>query len=133
MQCELREGDWTLQYEWERKRIRNLNLRVREDGSIYVSSPMRVSAAAVQNFIRSRRKLIEEAQRRIAAERPAAEETLRDGTVIPCLGKSLVLCIVPGSKDSATLSDDRLLLTLRHPEDEKVVARVFHRWWDATC
>ena len=38
-------------YELTRKAVKNLNLRVREDGSVSVSAPPRASLAQIQRFV----------------------------------------------------------------------------------
>ena len=37
---------WTLEYEFSRKRVKNLNLRVRSDGTVAVSAPLRMPTSA---------------------------------------------------------------------------------------
>lgn len=133
MLCELQKDGWVLRYEWEKKPVKNLNLRVRQDGSVYVSSARWVSQKVVEDFILSRRTLIESARQRLTEQRPPEEEALRDGTVLPCLGKPLRLLISTGQKEAAVLQGDTLLLTLRHPEDSKAIRRLFDRWWNDAC
>ena len=43
----------TVEYEFVRKNIKNLHLRVRDDCSVYVSAPQRAPVSAVEDFIRS--------------------------------------------------------------------------------
>ncbi|MEG0619544.1 MAG: SprT family zinc-dependent metalloprotease [Raoultibacter sp.] len=50
-----------------RKQVKNVNLRVKEDGSVAVSAPVWVSTAQVQDFVRGRLPWIRECQRRQAA------------------------------------------------------------------
>ena len=47
MRRELWADGADLSYEWEKKRVKNLNLRVHSDGSIHVSSAGWVPAAVV--------------------------------------------------------------------------------------
>ena len=64
-------------YELERKRVKNINLRVREDGSVYVSAGPRVSTAVIDAFVISKGTFIMKAIRRmqaIAAARPSRPE-----------------------------------------------------------
>lgn len=58
-----------LRYELERKRVKNLNLRVRQDGSVYVSAHPRVSLKAVDAFVISKAPMIRAAQDRFARQR----------------------------------------------------------------
>ena len=43
-----------IQYELTRKRVKNLNIRVREDGTVAVSIPLRTSAEAADRFVAAR-------------------------------------------------------------------------------
>ena len=45
-------------YELEYKKVKNINLRIRADGSIYVSASKRVSRKFIENFILSKKDFI---------------------------------------------------------------------------
>ena len=62
-----------LVYELTRKRIKNINLRLRRDGTLAVSAPRWVSAAEIDRFVQSRAGWAARARARLAAaqERPA--------------------------------------------------------------
>ena len=47
-------GDREISIEFERKRIRNINVRVRRDGSLYCSLPYYASFKEAEEFIISR-------------------------------------------------------------------------------
>lgn len=73
-----------VEYELTRKRVKNLNLRVRADGTVAVSAPPRAALAAVDGFVAARADWVRAAQqkmrRRLAAEAeqpaPPKEECL---------------------------------------------------------
>lgn len=56
-----------VEYTLTRRRVRNLNLRVRADGSVAASAPPRVPAAAVDAFVAARAHWVRQAQARAAA------------------------------------------------------------------
>ena len=62
-------------YTLTRRRVRNINLRVRADGSVAASASPRVPAAYVDAFVTARADWVRTAQARAAArrEREAAE------------------------------------------------------------
>ncbi len=60
-------------YELERKRVKNLNLRVRRDGSVYVSANPRVSLGAIDAFVAGNGALIRRAQERFARQEARAQ------------------------------------------------------------
>ncbi len=45
-------------YEFEHKRVKNINMRIRKDGSVYVSAPRFVSRKTVEHFIVSKSDFI---------------------------------------------------------------------------
>ena len=61
-----------IQYELTRKRVKNLNIRVREDGTVAVSIPLRTSADAADRFVTARAQWVQQARER--AMRRAAQE-----------------------------------------------------------
>lgn len=54
-----------LRYELTRKRVKNLNLRIRTDGTIAVSAPQRTPLAEIDRFVASRAQWIDRARRRV--------------------------------------------------------------------
>ena len=61
-------------YELTRKPVKNINLRVKEDGSLRISASPRVSVKRVEEFIISEQAFIRRAQQRIS-EREAVSYT----------------------------------------------------------
>lgn len=66
-----------VRYEFTRKRVKNINLRVRADGSVAVSAPLRAPLAQVDAFVAGRAQWIEAARVRALArgaqeQRPCA-------------------------------------------------------------
>ena len=58
MKRKLYIGDREIEYELERKSVRNINLRVRSDGSIYVSAPKGAPVILIEAFLRTKGDLI---------------------------------------------------------------------------
>ena len=64
-------------YTLTRRRVRNINLRVRADGSVAASAPARLAVKWVDAFVASRADWVRAAQAR-AARRAAAEQQQND-------------------------------------------------------
>ncbi len=62
-----------IQYEFTRKKVKNINLRVRPDGTVAVSAPHRVPVSAADAFVAARAAWITQARMR-AKERRAEDE-----------------------------------------------------------
>lgn len=62
-----------VRYTLTRRRVRNINLRVRADGTVAASAARRVPASAVDAFVASRAAWVRSAQARAAARRSQEE------------------------------------------------------------
>lgn len=58
-----------LTYELERKQVKNINLRIRPDGSIYVSAPRRMPEGVIEAFLESKAEFIFKAAERAGKRR----------------------------------------------------------------
>lgn len=61
-------GRTVIYYELERKRVKNLNLRIRRDGSVYVSAHPRLALKTIDAFVSRRGEFILSAQERFRRE-----------------------------------------------------------------
>ena len=61
-------------YTLTRRRVRNINLRIRADGSVAASASARVPAAYVDAFVAARADWVRAAQQRAAARRAQEAE-----------------------------------------------------------
>ena len=55
----------SLSYELERKRVKNINLRVRRDGSVFVSASNGVPLQKIEEFMRSKAEFVLRARERM--------------------------------------------------------------------
>lgn len=124
-----------LLYTLTRKRVKNLNLRIRRDGSVAVSAPAQVSAARIDAFVLSKAPMILAAQARIQelASPDSEPRQYHSGERYPYLGGFLTLQIASGPKDSVSLAGDQLLLTMKDPENGSRRARLVERALDDQC
>ena len=58
--------DQTIHYQLERKSVKNLNLRIRNDGSVYVSADNLVPIEEIDSFVRSKSSFITNAMQNIS-------------------------------------------------------------------
>ena len=125
-------GGRTVTYTLTRKRVKNLNLRVRPDGSVAVSAAQRVPAGCVDDFVRAKSPLIFRALDRMTAEKPPPRRYLT-GEAVWYLGRPLRLEVERGRKAQGTVEGDILHLAVPDPEDPGSRERAFGRAWDALC
>ena len=113
----LQTQNGTLQYEFEAKRVKNYNMRVRTDGTVYVSAPFRAPLASVDEFVRSHLDFVEKARKRQKQRAEKAPCAPRNGMTVFFGGKGYRLQIVKG-KQGLAFSEDIAYLSLQDPEQE---------------
>ena len=117
----LRLGERTLTYTLERKRVKNINLRVR-GGEVFVSAARWVPRAVIESFLLSRAdRILSAVERSRAPELPP----------LSYLGCPLTLRAERGAKSAAVLDGGTLRLTLRDPDDPASVQRALDGWYRA--
>lgn len=118
----------TVAYTWERKAVKNYNMRVRRDGSVYVSTPARVTAAQVERFVADKSDFLRNALSRVAARTAPAPLWLLDGEQVPIWGVLHTVTVLKSQKVRVWCEDGRLFLALSHPEDAAARLRAFRRF-----
>ncbi len=109
----------SLTFELERKSVKNLNLRIRRDGTIHLSIPKRTTIAAAEAFLKDREDWILQALARIEkrAEAHSIDKTVGDS--LPYLGGMLEILWQKGTpaRVEADMENRRLTVTLPDPTD----------------
>ncbi len=77
--------------------MKNLRLRVKEDGKVYVSAPYGVPLSVIESFVASREDWIAERRRELARKEKEAKTELSDGDIITILGGQYVIFVTEGS------------------------------------
>lgn len=123
-----------ISYRLERKRVKNLNLRVREEG-IYVSAGPRISTETVDAFVASRGAFILAAQGKIAErkKRMPLPKQYVSGECFQLLGQDVLLEVERGFSDTVTWSGSRLRLSVMDVNDDKRRQRVVERFLEGLC
>ena len=118
------------EFEFERKRIRNINLRIRQDGSIHVSAPMRVSNKAVEEFLKSKASFIVHAVESVNSKkaRNIRPEMIENGTVVKVFGEDRTVALLLGKRNSVIMIDDTVFITVKDIDDRELVTKVYNKW-----
>ena len=119
-----------LDYTLERKRVKNLNLRVRSDGTLYVSAGSRVSLHVIDDFVRGRAEWVHRVRARMTQRQENAlpPHEYRPGELFFVHGTPRTLALSQG-KAAAALAGDALALTLPQPEDGAQVRALLDRFF----
>ena len=114
----------TIAYELERKRVKNVNLRVR-GGRVFVSAPRWIPLAVIEGFLRERADFILGA----LARTEKALLPCSDGESMPYLGRPLTLRLEKGPRAALRVEGNVLRASLRTPEDGESVRRALEKWY----
>lgn len=111
------QGAFKIEYELSRKRVKNLNLRIHTDGSVHVSAPYFTPQRVIDRFIAAHaERIAAAAQKRLLNAR--AVRTDADSLILA--GRRLPVETMRGTKNSALLTGDRVLLSLKDPSDPEL-------------
>lgn len=130
-------GEASIFYTLERKSVKNLNLRVHADGSVYVSAPRLVPLTIIDRFVLDKAVFIQEARARFMA-RQAAQEKLqgseyKHGDIIYLLGKPVAIALILNAKNSVVLAENLIMLYLSDMENVALRQRMVQKLLDKLC
>lgn len=120
-----------LEYELTRKPVKNVNLRIKPDGKIYVSANRRVPLKFIDNFIKEKQEYIARAQERYEERQ---KHILTDpieyvsGDRFNVLGKSLVLRVTQGKPESVANNEVYIYLTVKNKDDLRHKEILISKW-----
>lgn len=123
-----------LPYTFERKDIRNINLRIRPDGCVYVSAPENAEIAAVERFLSAKTEYIQSAKEKFAAQKvPAYEMQYISGENVTLLGRNLRIQIVKDKAEYVTSDGIYVFIHVRRPDYYNRKKNLLNAWLNEQC
>ncbi len=107
-----------------RKRIKNLYIRVEEDGTVKISAPLHTPAGIIEKLIEKNRKKLE----KIVKEKKKSLIDYSSAEAIPFLGGFVNVVKVKSNRDYFEFKGGKLYLYLKDTEGERVRDLVF-QWY----
>jgi len=116
----------TIEYELERKTVKNINLRIRRDLSVYVSAGSRVPLKRIEEFILSKAEFILNSREHYRKLSENVSQTKRyiDGEKIIIFGYEYSLKVTEGKSNTATIEGNEIILTVKNTEDYELKKRI---------
>jgi predicted metal-dependent hydrolase len=102
--------NYTLQY----KDVKNINLRVRKGGEVFVSTSKRVGSDKIDAFLRSKEKWIIS-----AIEKMKSKEDKTDASGVLLFGERIPLTVREGSKNTLSFDENGIHLVLKDVTDKE--------------
>lgn len=130
----LAEGQ-EISYVLERKQVKNLNLRIRKDGSVFVSASDAVPFEEVDAFVCNKASYILDAVKRfneMALYKPQPKQYV-SGETFYLQGRGLRLQVSQAAKDSISSDGVYIYLNVKDVNDFEKKRRMVNRFLDSQC
>lgn len=124
-----------IHYYLERKNVKNLNLRIRKDGSVYVSANESVSCNEIDDFVCSKASYILHAVEKfkeMAQYKPQPKQYV-SGETFNIQGRGLRLQVLEASKESISEDGIYIYLEVKDINDFEKKKRMVNRFLDRQC
>ena len=123
-----------LHYQHEVKSVKNINIRIRPDMTVYVSSNPQIELSEVEKVLAEKKTYIFEALDRYAEMKKYAshEREYVNGESFRFLGRDLRLKVTLGEKNAVDTDGLYLFLTVKK-DNEELKKRTVEQWFAKTC
>ena len=129
--------DIVITYILERKHVKNLNLRVRPDGSVHVSAPYGAKIDPIDTFVEERVDFILRAQehfkKRQEAQAQLEGKEYNYGDIIYLLGKPMAVAHKESERNEVVFTDSLVMLYLVDTRDIALRKRLMRKALDELC
>lgn len=102
-----------IKYELSRKRVKNVNMRVKSDGIVYVSANTRVSKKRIEEILTERAEFIFRAADQLKSREERSEITSEK---LRWLGKEYPVRVIRNHAERVALEENELRVFTTHPE-----------------
>lgn len=123
-----------LHYQHEVKSVKNINIRIRPDMTVYVSSNPQIELSEVEKILAEKKTYIFEALDRYAEMKKYAshEREYVNGESFRFLGRDLRLKVMLGEKNAVDTDGLYLFLTVKE-DNEELKKRTVDAWFVKAC
>ena len=125
-----------LGYEVHRKKVKNINLRIKPNMEVYISVPMNLHRNYIENFIRSKEEWIKSVLKKIEDVKEKQKRfEYKTGEIHKFLGKEYILTVKIGNFNSVSLKNNtklnEIILTINEnifenvDEKKKIISKIY--------
>lgn len=126
----------TIEYDLQRKKVKNINIRIKKDLTVSVSASPRVALDSIERILTEKADLIlsalEKYEKRLSTAQKSAA-TLNDGDTISIFGYPVSLSVCEGNKNKVEMTDGRLILTVKDTNDLTLKQKTLQKYLDEIC
>ena len=132
----LQLGAETITYYLTKKKIKNLNMRIKSDGSIHVSAPQKTSQKYVDNFVQNNQQFIKNALEKLK-DKPQKQKNIfadnhiiKDGKQLYLLGYQYTVNIIESAVNLVEVDQEsmQLLVHTTYPQNEHKTQEIVDKW-----
>lgn len=124
----------TIEFTLERKNIKNINLRICNDGKVYVSASPTVPFSVIENFIVSKKEYILNAIDNFKLNYvPKTEKQYISGESVTLLGKNLRLKIEKDNEEYVSYDGIYVNIHVKRPDYYNRKKNLFINWINQQC
>ena len=116
--------------EFERKRIKNINVRVRRDGTLYCSLPYYASVKEAESFIVSKQDyLLNALDSAVNDEKSRSlSRSFIDGEIFMVFGKPMTLKVLRSTKNLCRAENGMITLEVTDPSNYRTKYMTYEKW-----
>lgn len=124
-----------IEYELIHKRVKNINLRIKSDLSVTVSSGSGVPLYVIENFMTDKADFILASLDKYSALIKTKPQPIlfQNGDIITFLGMPNTLKVQKGASNSVCKKDSSIILTVKDISDIKLKKKVVDAWLREEC
>ena len=122
--------DREIEYDLQRKRVKNINLRIKPDKSITVSANPRVPESKIERFILEKQEFILRALEKydkMQKSLPKLKQYI-DGETVKVFGQDFALKVFLAKKNYVETDDSFIKLYVRSIDDLSLKKKVLEKW-----
>lgn len=132
---ELELSDRIIQYDLERKKVKNINLRIKPDGSVFVSANETVGVDMINDFMLSKERFIINALCKYEEAKKYApkDKEFVDGESFTVLGHERRLKVSPANKNYVESDEAYIYLFVKDIGDTELKQKTMDKWLQLKC
>ena len=122
-------------YDFQRKAVKNINLRIKADGTVHLSASPRVPERTIEDFLNSKADFILKALDHysyVKSHSPKPKQYV-DGEKFIILGSERILKVNQGNKNAVDCSDAAITISVKNTNDTELKKRTLDQWMTSYC
>ena len=126
-------GTREITYELTRKKVKNINLRIKPDGSVHVSASNAVTIAVIERFMKQKTEFILSAIDKYSERGVKSKVQFVSGEKLPILGRERTLYVLKATRNSVTDKVGNITLSVTDTDNYELKHNVYITWLKAQC